>query len=667
MDNMVDKPRIASKRIDCKRLLSLEVRVRNSLFRQRKRRVMSLAEHQFLGRSSRLDNANFSRSSSSLGFINALVRRDAGQGSCPHWQSKALGLGGENGFTPASCVPRTCRRKISFPILGRFCRRSSLLLAAGPVTAVNDAAHPDLDASGEAGPAASSQPLVRAELTLQPVAPSRESITVARKLESSRLVSEALAAERSGHWQVAVARYEQALVLCPSEGKVWMLLARGWERQRHFDQARNTLRRGIQSNPGNPFLIQALADLEKLLRNWERARKLFAQTLEVEPKFLSAYNSWAMMEDELGNVQRAYELLVRGLRLDPSSTRLLRSLAVLEDKYGRSKFARNLLDKALENEHENVHLLHAVGVLEFKQGNPAKARASFLKAISADPSFMQAYLSLAQMEEYLGNISAARQAYIKGLAEARARPQPSNIQLDGVGGPVALWQAYARLEEKCKNLRSARRVYAEAVARFPSDVRLHCEYAKLELRLGNLKTARNLLSRAIEVDDGYPYAYQYLGLVEQADMRIDAARNIYSRGIERCSAANSESRYPIDTASLYHSWALMEWKCGDVTSARNLFERGLKVDRSAGWLWASYARFEADLGNDDLAQHYYARAVNASPKDPAIWNSWAAFERRRCNQERADTYAKRALELRRFDQTRGMDPIRPLARRRFKA
>jgi tetratricopeptide (TPR) repeat protein len=461
--------------------------------------------------------------------------------------------------------------------------------------------------------------------------------------------------------------YEHALALDPYHGKVWMLLARGWERQRHFDQARNVLRRGVQTNPSNPYLLQALADLEKILRNWERARKLFAQTLEAEPKFLSAYNSWALMEIDLGNVQKGYELLVRGLQVDPSSVRLLRSLAILEDKHGRSKSARSILNRALEQDQDNPHLLYAVGFLEFKQGNPARARACFHKACQVDRSSMKAYLALAQMEEYLGNTEAARQAYMGALTEARARPSDGSIQLDGVGGAVALWQACARFEEKSKNFRRARHIYMEAVARFPSDVRLLCEYAKLELRLGNYRSARTLLCRAIEIDDGYPYAYQYLGLLEQAEMQFDAARSTYSKGIERCCAANSETRFPTDTASLYHSWALLEWKSGDPTRARNLFERGLKADRSAGWLWASYARFEADVGNDELAQHYYARAVNATPKDASIWKSWASFERSRGNQERADAYAKRAIELRRYDQTRSMDPVRPLARRRFKA
>ncbi|KAK4531205.1 hypothetical protein CCYA_CCYA07G2062 [Cyanidiococcus yangmingshanensis] len=494
----------------------------------------------------------------------------------------------------------------------------------------------------------------------------RETAVVSKREHVSKLVSEARAEEQSGHWQLAVMLYEQALALDPCQGKVWMLLARGWERQRLFEQARNVLRRGIQANPANPFLLQALADLEKILHNWERARKLFAQTLEVEPKFLSTYNSWALMEIDLGNIQKGYELLVRGLQVDPSSTRLLRSLAILEDKHGRSKSAQCILSKALENDQDNPHLLYAVGVLEFKQGNPARARTCFQKAYSCDPTYTKAYLALAQMEEYLGNKEAASQAYLKALCEAKARPLESAVQLDGVGGAVALWQAYARFEERQKNFRSARHIYADAVARFPNDVRLLCEFAKLELRLGNLQPARTLLWRAIEIDDEYPYAYQYLGLLEQTEMQFDAARNVYSRGIERCSASNCETRFPTDTASLYHSWALLEWKCGDRTRARNLFERGLKANRSAGWLWASYARFEADLGNDDLAQHYYARAANATPKDSSIWTSWASFERSRGNHERAQTYARRAIELQRYDQTRSIDPARPLARRRFK-
>jgi len=132
--------------------------------------------------------------------------------------------------------------------------------------------------------------------------------------------------------------------------------------------------------------------------------------------------------------------------------------------------------------------------------------------------------------------------------------------------------------------------------------------------------ARALYEKLRSFPQPRPYAYQCYALLEQAADRPLEARAMFKAG----AALNpTTTKAREEMVPLLHAWAVFEWKQGNRSAARKLFERAEAAAPSpCGWLYQWHARFEADGGNMVLARHYYARAANAAPRDSSVWRMW---------------------------------------------
>eukprot|EP00326_Haptolina_ericina_P015028 CAMPEP_0181180792 /NCGR_PEP_ID=MMETSP1096-20121128/6989_1 /TAXON_ID=156174 ORGANISM="Chrysochromulina ericina, Strain CCMP281" /NCGR_SAMPLE_ID=MMETSP1096 /ASSEMBLY_ACC=CAM_ASM_000453 /LENGTH=455 /DNA_ID=CAMNT_0023269245 /DNA_START=86 /DNA_END=1453 /DNA_ORIENTATION=+ len=431
-----------------------------------------------------------------------------------------------------------------------------------------------------------------------------------------------------------------------TDGRAWMQLVRIYKSTRDFDQAEATLRQAIEACPDNARLRQALADLCREQRRYNEAREHFRRAMLLDPQMSSVYDSWGRMEMQLGRHPVAVSLIKRGLALKPSA-RLYHALGVMLDTQGRAGQAREMLRTGLKlpNEEGNPQLLHALGMVEVRAGDLPRARQAFLSAIASNPSFTMAHLSLGQLEEKLGNYEGARRYYSAGATS----PQPAARGVPaGRRGAVQLWQSWARMEQRLGSPSAALRLYERAVRFYSTDEQLLIEWSKLLTEDGardatNWDKARTILQRVTGRRRPRPYAFQCFAALEQQAGNIAQARELYERGasVRATGVAVQQEMVP-----LLHAWAVFEWKSGEKSAARKLFERAEAVSpKPCGWLYQWHARFEADQGNVVLARHYYARAVNTAQKDSSVWRMWAEMEQGVGNAERASTYMRRSVEL----------------------
>jgi tetratricopeptide (TPR) repeat protein len=80
---------------------------------------------------------------------------------------------------------------------------------------------------------------------------------------------------------------------------------------------------------------------------------------------------------------------------------------------------------------------------------------------------------------------------------------------------------------------------------------------------------------------------------------------------------------------IYHAWATLEQRNGNPVRSREIFQKGLEVDRRKVELWLSWALLEKSLGNHKIARRLFQDSVQAIlpvRNVAAIYAAWGSME-----------------------------------------
>jgi len=227
------------------------------------------------------------------------------------------------------------------------------------------------------------------------------------------------------------------------------------------------------------------------------------------------------------------------------------------------------------------------------------------------------------------------------------------MQSDGRLGAVQLWQSWARMETLRGRVAAARELYKRASGLFPEDAHLLIEWGKLCSEERDVDAARSLFSRVLALRTPPTYGYQCAAALEAREGNAEAARALYEKGTERAlarlptSARGEGDGVALSLTKLLLSWAVFEWRQGEIGRARALFKKAemLTAATPSAWLFQWRARFEGENGQLALSRHYYARAANVDRTESSIWKMWAEVESEIGDAERAALYARLSLRL----------------------
>lgn len=143
--------------------------------------------------------------------------------------------------------------------------------------------------------------------------------------------------------------------------------------------------------------------------------------------------------------------------------------------------------------------------------------------------------------------------------------------------PKQMFQAAGKVEERLGNFTGARELYTQSLHLQPSAPTL-VAFAMLELfqpesKSANFTKVKGLFEEALLLDPRHGPAYNAYGNIEFKSGNIDSARAIFERGVSaECS----------DAASLYHGYGKFELSLGNVDAARSILEKGLGEVRMKG-------------------------------------------------------------------------------------
>ncbi len=222
---------------------------------------------------------------------------------------------------------------------------------------------------------------------------------------------------------------------------------------------------------------------------WDIAETLFADALEVSKSNDRAH--WGLAESfwQRGERNRAIEHMEQAVRLSAGDPRLVQRLGRMYLELGRLKEADQHSLWALQLQRDSGEVWALRGDCLRAAGHDDEALAAYHRALALQPDYPEVQLQAAE-------IYRAEQRYDRVLATL------DRLQ-DGVGiedAPARVDMLQGIAMRQLGRTEEARRCFARAATKDPTDPSPHLELASLALERGEVVVAQESLALAMELD-----------------------------------------------------------------------------------------------------------------------------------------------------------------------
>mmetsp|Transcript_33265 Transcript_33265/g.48901 ORF Transcript_33265/g.48901 Transcript_33265/m.48901 type:complete len:884 (+) Transcript_33265:115-2766(+) len=413
--------------------------------------------------------------------------------------------------------------------------------------------------------------------------------------------------------------YSRAIQLDPRDGRGYLGLSRVAQRKRDFAAARDYLKLGIaqsvvekegDATGKNPFLLQALGNLEERFGHLAEAERLYISAVKEMPSHAAAWVSLA-------------QLRTRKLRQGANAGRVCYQSA-----------ERELKNKGLP---PSSYVYTAWASLEYKKaGDVRRARKLFKMAIEVDPKCSAAWLQLGVMESDKQNWDIAKDCFETVLSFDQRNTR--------------VLQAYAIMESKRPggDSRAVIDLFERALQANSRDAGVFQAYALYVRDLGDITAARHLLKRGTEINKKHAPVWQAWGVLETRHGSVEKARDIFQQGIWACAQSSGGQSGGRHCARLWQAWGVLECKELDYDAARRCFSRALDADSRNVATFTAWTLMEEELGNSADARALLERALKqfsspASDDKMSLWRAYELLETRAGNTKAAQNVYQRYM------------------------
>lgn len=232
---------------------------------------------------------------------------------------------------------------------------------------------------------------------------------------------------------------------------------------------------------------------------------------------------------------------------------------------------------------------------ELAAGRLEEAEEMYESALEIDPRDGRSYLGLSRVAQRRRDFRHAKDCLVAGIENsfnpAELDKATGNSVYD-LGANPFLLQALGCLEEKMGNLAAAESSFIAATKSRPS-------HAAAWISLAQLRTRK--------LRQG-PKAGRFC--YQTAERELDRA-------------GKPESSH------VYTAWAALEWKAGDIRTARKLFKSALKVDPRCSAAWLQLGVMEADREDWDEAKTCFETVLKFDRRNTRVMQAYAIMESKR--------------------------------------
>lgn len=405
-----------------------------------------------------------------------------------------------------------------------------------------------------------------------------------------------------------------------------LMLGRLYARNRQYEQAQDVLTRLVEqdneSYMGHYYLAQlyrelhftdkAIAAYEKALQlNWsarlalelaelfeldkrdDRAAELYRRIIDEEPmdeqawlRLVNLYLSLKKTDEALAVLKEYKQLSGDSRKIDFMISRLLMAMGSYQE-------AIDSLNGMIDEYPDLVASRYMLALAYYQNGDPQAARST-LNEIPVDAhEFENSVLLRVKIFQDEENSTAA----INLLQSMLSDPATSKMQF---------YPVLASLYHEEKRTAEAKRLMADALADYSSNVDFIFEYGLLLERMGDQTTAMKMMEDVLAIEPHHSAALNYIGY-SWADqgVNLDQARKY----IEEAASLNPEDGYIRDSLG----WVY--FKLGDLERARLELEKSIQLVESDPVIFEHLGDVYHHGGQHDKAREMYEKALAITKDD----------------------------------------------------
>jgi tetratricopeptide (TPR) repeat protein len=293
-------------------------------------------------------------------------------------------------------------------------------------------------------------------------------------------------------------------------------------KQGRFDDAAETLSRGLTKYPGSQDLTEALGGLYILEDDGDRAVQVAEKTARARPVDLRVQRFYLRTLVTKNDAAKAIPLARRLLATAPDDADLLYLSGVIESWVSDYPAARAHLEKSVAIDPANADCHYRLGFVLARIPDYARAKEELEKAIALGEPNPAAHYELAMVLRNLGQAEQAK-AQLKLFEEGREAPEKRKL--------AAKKSAAADHALAAGDASGAAALYREAFDAQPQEAMLAYKWALALNEAGDMNAERTALLRAVEIDPGFALAQEQLGYVESQLGNISAAEERFREAL----------------------------------------------------------------------------------------------------------------------------------------
>uniref|UniRef100_M4BES4 Pre-mRNA-splicing factor Syf1-like N-terminal HAT-repeats domain-containing protein n=1 Tax=Hyaloperonospora arabidopsidis (strain Emoy2) TaxID=559515 RepID=M4BES4_HYAAE len=423
------------------------------------------------------------------------------------------------------------------------------------------------------------------------------------------------------------------------------------------------------------------ATWEESQHEFARARSVFERALDVDYKATTIWLKYAEMEMRHKCVNHARNVWDRAVTLLPRVPQLWYKYAFMEEMLGNVPGARRVFERWMAWQPDE-QAWYSYIKLEMRVQDVGRARALYERYVACHPG-EKAYLKYAKWEERAQKqLALARKVYERALEELRQDEKTEQIYL-----------AFARFEERCRELERARAVFKYALDTLPKEEApaLYSAFITFEKQHGDKERIEQVViaKRRVVYEQqvtanalDYDSWLEYIKLEENkavGSQSFGRVRDVYERAIANVPPV-AEKKYWRRYIYLWIKYALFEeLLAGDSDDSgsssgrcKQVYQTCLKLivheEFTFAKIWILYAKFlirqrdvqgarltlgealgrcpkkklftsyielELMMGKIDRCRKIYMRFLEFDPQNCETWQKYAMLERQVGELERA--------------------------------
>ncbi len=232
---------------------------------------------------------------------------------------------------------------------------------------------------------------------------------------------------RDGEPEKALAEFEQALELDPSNAEALLNIGAIHQGEGKGDLAQRFVERALAVDPNSIGALAQLAEIHRDRGELDEAIRLFAEALAIDDSQPFLFMGAGDVLQRAGRFEEAVQAFQRVLELEPDSFKARYNLGVTYSNMGRVEEALAIYEQALALAPKDVEAPAArnnLGALLLARGEVDRALAHFEEALKAAPGNVESRFNAALI--YLGQ---GRRDEAILLLEQAARLEPNHEQV----------------------------------------------------------------------------------------------------------------------------------------------------------------------------------------------------------------------------------------------